>query len=218
MTLTEQAVERLRDALMRRELGQGGTVTERLASEFLNMSRTPVRAALQTLANEGLLTYESQKGYRTHEVSRQSVADTYKVRAALEALACRQMDERRPSRQILEELTACIAEGRRLLSHRATFDMDIWRAMNVRFHQAIVSGAENETLLAAMQQVVNRPFGSASTIARIGANPRFDLLELAQFDHEMVTRYIMAGQTERAAARLHEHIMVSHDLIVQDLD
>ena len=91
MTLAEQATERLREALLSGKFPESPTLTERVASEYLGMSRTPVRTALHTLANEGLLVYQAQRGYQVREISQKSILNAYQVRAVLEGQACREV-------------------------------------------------------------------------------------------------------------------------------
>lgn len=203
---------------MRGELPGKHPLTERLASEFLGISRTPVRAALQTLANEGLLTYEPQKGYSAHTLSRQSVSDAYKVRAVLEALACKELAASGVSPQTREVLNSCIETGQALLADKDRFNHAEWRVMNALLHKTIAEATGNEALLSALRQVENRPLASSNVIATIGADPDFHLLEMSQTDHEYIVSYIISGQAERAAARMNEHLMIGHDLIIKGME
>lgn len=218
MTLTEKAVEKLREALLQGNFPDGCSLTERQVSEYLGMSRTPVRAALQTLASEGLLAYEAQRGYSIREISPKAVFDAYLVRAALEALACREIAERGLSAQTESVLEACVTQGRDLLADGSgEFRHAEWRDMNNRFHQAIAEAADNEALTDVLLRVERLPMLSFRVIATIGARPDMALLEGAQRDHEQILASLRAGQSTRASSRMHEHILVAGDLIVSDM-
>lgn len=216
LTRTEEAVERLREALLCGTLPCSEGLTERAVGAFLGMSRTPVRAALQTLASEGLLSYEPQRGYRPRPVTRQSVLDAYKVRAALEGLACRELAERGLSVATRETLEGCVALGRTLLAEgAASFRHDAWRRMNGRFHSVIVEEVGNASLLGALRHVERLPLASFNVIATVGARPDFLLLDGAQRDHEQIVTYLAAGMSSRAGDRMHEHILVAGDLLTR---
>lgn len=51
------------DAVRARGLGPGAHLPEQMLAQACNVSRTPVRAALELLRNEGLVTHEADQGY-----------------------------------------------------------------------------------------------------------------------------------------------------------
>lgn len=218
MTLTENAVEKLRDALLAGEFSAGPSLTERQVSEYLGMSRTPVRAALQTLANEGLLAYEAQRGYRVRDINLETIFGAYKVRATLEGLACQEVAEAGLPIDTTKALEACVAEGRALLKVGSEqFQHAEWRDMNNRFHQAIVDAAKNETLSNLLGHLALMPMLSFKVIATIGASPNMALLEATQRDHEQILASLQAGQSVRASNRMQEHILFAGDMISKDI-
>ena len=218
MTLTEKAVEKLRDAILAGKFSASHSLTERQISEYLSMSRTPVRAALQTLANEGLLAYETQRGYRVREINLETIFGGYKVRASLEALACQEVAETGLPINTSKVLKDCVVEGRALLDEYSEgFQHEQWREMNDRFHQAIIDAARNETLSKLLAQVALMPMLSFKVIATIGASPNMTLLEGSQRDHEQILVSLMAGQSVRASNRMQEHILFAGDLISEGI-
>ena len=60
-------VEHLRQALLDGRYPPGLRLNEVHLSQELDVSRTPVRAALQTLAGEGLLHHQPNKGFTVRE-------------------------------------------------------------------------------------------------------------------------------------------------------
>lgn len=215
MTLTEQAIEKLREVILTGVVSaEGAPITERQVSTLLSMSRTPVRAALQALANEGLLVYESQRGYRVRSINNETIFDAYKVRGALEGLACQIVCEEGLQSATAAILQDCVDEGRVLLKDGSdNFQHEQWRNMNDRFHQAIVDAANNETLSSTLAKVVLMPMLSFKVIATTGARPNMALLEGAQRDHEQIFASLQAGQSTRTSNRMQEHILVAGDLI-----
>ena len=218
LTLTEQAIEKLREAILTGVLSEeGAPLTERQVCDLLSMSRTPIRAALQALANEGLLVFESKRGYRVRKINIETIFDAFKVRAALEALACQTVCEAGLPSTTTTILEDCIEEGRELLKDGGvTFQHEKWRNMNHRFHQAIADAADNETLSSTLAKVVLMPMLSFKVIATTEAMPNMTLLEGAQRDHEQILASLLAGQSTRASTRMQEHILVAADLISKD--
>lgn len=217
MTLAEQATERLREALLSGKFPKEQSLTERVAGDYLGMSRTPIRSALHTLANEGLLIYQAQRGYQVREFSPKSISDAYQIRAVLEGQACREVAQKGLPEKAAKILSVCIDHGRALLAcQEGQFLHEEWREMNNRFHHAIIDATDNETLVDMLLHVERLPMLSFHTIAKIGARPDMSLLLGAQLDHERILASLLKGDEGRASARMTEHVRIAGDLIVQD--
>ena len=92
-TRSESVVEALRAAILAGQFQPGERLHEVKLTALLEVSRTPVRAALQKLASEGLLDYTPNRGYTLREFSLGEVVNAYEVRAVLEGLAARLSSE-----------------------------------------------------------------------------------------------------------------------------
>lgn len=217
-TLAEKATEVLRWEILLGKLRDGEELTERALCERLNMSRTPIRIALQTLANEGLLSYEPQRRHRIRYGSPNLISDAYEVRAVLEGMACRLLAERGCPPAVEAELRACLDLGRSLLGQgEKSFQHAQWRSMNQRFHNAILDAVGNASLTSAVRNAERVPMSTLSVIATIGSSPNFALLEGAQRDHERIHAALVAAQPQRVEALMREHIYVARDLILAQL-
>lgn len=214
MTLTERATDGLREALIRGELAGPAELTERRVCSFLGMSRTPVRAALQTLAQEGLLGHEPQRGYHVRPVDADAVAEAYEVRAVLEGLACQRAAGRGLSGTARIALHACVADGAVLLGDGlAGFEHEGWRGMNVRFHGVLLDAAGSDTLLQVARHAERAPLASTSVTADWTPTPDLSLLRQAQADHVRILQSVERGDAVRAAALMREHILVAGEIV-----
>jgi len=214
-TLTETATERLRAAILAGQFADGALTEQAICAAFA-MSRTPVRAALQTLAQEGLLDHAPQKGYRIRRQDPGLVAEAYEVRAVLEGLAARRLAELGLNEAVEVILADCVAQGDRLLG-ADSFDASRWREMNARFHETIIGGAGNDLLRATARLAEGVPLAAMNVIADLNPAPDRDLLRQAQADHIAILRSLRAGQSSRTEARMREHILVAGELIVAAL-
>lgn len=85
----EELAELLRHRIQRRELAPDEWLREaKLCSEF-GVGRSIVRRALRTLAEDGLVELEENRGARVSTTSVEEVFDLYEVRAALYGMAAR---------------------------------------------------------------------------------------------------------------------------------
>jgi DNA-binding GntR family transcriptional regulator len=137
--LNEQVYERLRERILRREVGPGVKLSlHELASE-LGVSRSPVHHALTRLVSEGLLTVKARRGYYVTPVSVQMVEQGYDVRLALELYAAEKTVGRLDASQIATFQALCDATAA-ALSHEE------WDAANAAFHEFQIDVAGNVLL------------------------------------------------------------------------
>ena len=93
----EYAYKKLKDMIISNELTQGTLLVERSLSEFLCISRTPIRAALNQLMNEGFLIFCPGRGMAVAQIDAQDVVNTYVLREVLDVLAIRLFIENVPT-------------------------------------------------------------------------------------------------------------------------
>lgn len=123
---------------------------DQIASE-LDVSRNPVREALQALAAEGFVELEPRRGARVAVVSAERANELFEVREALEGLVARLAAERRTEAQ-LAELRALVSAG---LDAAADQRHDTLPALNTRFHQALSAAAGNSMLAESIDHLAH---------------------------------------------------------------
>ena len=140
--------DRLREAILSGVLKPGQRLDQNEIAEALNVSRSPVREALRTLAAEGLVQILPHRGAIVAELSPEELEEIYAIRAVLEGMAARlavpNMDLAR-----LEELETILHEL------NATDDLDLWLELNRRFHHTIYQAAGRPRLLSLIENLRN---------------------------------------------------------------
>ncbi len=86
-SLESRVYKALEDAILSGELKEGAPLTELGLSEKLGVSRTPIRAALHRLDEDGLIKLSPNKGAVVIGVSGDDLVDIYRIRMRLEGLA-----------------------------------------------------------------------------------------------------------------------------------
>jgi DNA-binding GntR family transcriptional regulator len=89
ITLESQVLERLREAIMQGNFQPGSQLNQVQVAAQLGVSRGPVRAALNKLEKEGLVTNLPHRGTFVTPLDKKTVHDLYSVRAILEGYAVR---------------------------------------------------------------------------------------------------------------------------------
>jgi DNA-binding GntR family transcriptional regulator len=135
----------LRREILEGELAPGAWLRERELCEAYGVARHSLRAALRTLAAEGLVRIEPHRGAHVAELTADDVRDLYELRAALELEAAHLALERnggRLPRSVHEALARLVA----------ACAGDDWSAVNeahAELHGAIVEAARSPRIAAA---------------------------------------------------------------------
>lgn len=143
-SLGQTAYDSLLDRLIRREIPIGAVLQERRIADILEMSRTPVRDALNRLESEGFVTRLPGGVLVVREFSTRELIETLHVRQILEVESVRLAAGRIPA----SELDAVEAEIRVLLAAPAVDAERDW-AVDSRFH-AMIAGYSGSAVLAKL--------------------------------------------------------------------
>lgn len=215
MNLQETVLIQLRDLILRGGFEPGQRLAEQQLAERLGASRTPVRAALVTLEQEGLIESNDTGGYLTRPFTAQEVHDAIAVRGHLEGMAARLVAEHGVSRQLQGDLQACLDEGDRLLAvNPLTIDSYAHYAdMNDRFHALILSASGNRALQRAVALNNRLPFAPASAMLPMQGTVAMDRdwMLYAHRQHHLLAVAMKRGEGARAQALATEHTEVAQE-------
>ena len=200
---------RLREMVLAGELPAGARIAELAIVEKLGVSRTPIRAALMRLEQEGLLEALPGGGYAVRTFSERDVSDAIEMRGTVEGLAARLAAERGVAPVVLAEARECLARIDAVLAQSALDDEAFSRyvELNGRFHALLTEMAGSAVIARELERVVNLPFASPSGFVVVQANsPQArDMLVVAQDQHRQVLDAIERREGSRAEAIMREH-------------
>lgn len=101
-SLKSQIIKALWQLIIEGTIKPNEPMREVQLTEVLNISRTPLREALQQLEWEGIVVSEARKGYRLAPFSEADIYEIYPLRAKLESFALELAGL--PSHEVLDEL------------------------------------------------------------------------------------------------------------------
>jgi GntR family transcriptional regulator of vanillate catabolism len=173
-------------------------------SERLNVSRTPIRAALHSLAGEGLLTHIPNRGYYVREFSADEIMQAYEIRATLEGLAAKraaQLGLQQGERELME---AALKEGDDLLSKPELVPSarGAYAEINVAFHSAIHRAAQSRMLsdmLRMSQRVAPSSHRNVIAFEHADVRRRHD-------DHHRIYEAVLCRDGARAEMLMRDHV------------
>ncbi len=194
-TLREQIEEMI--AVGELKPGQHLDETE-LAGRF-GVSRTPIRETLIQLASMGLVVIRPRRGAIVAELGPQQLVEMFEMMSELEAV-CGRLAARRMTR---EEQQALLAAHQACMEAKEADQPDVYYYQNEVFHEAIYAGSHNQFLIEQTRNLYRRlrPYRRLQLRVR-------DRLSNSYREHEGVVEAIIAGDGERAAELLREHVMI----------
>ena len=200
---------RLREMIFSGELAGGTRIAELTIVDKLGISRTPIRAALMRLEQEGLIEALPNGGYAVKILSERDVADSIELRGTLEGLLARLAAERGAPPVLMAEARELLAQVDTLLLPSALDDdaFSQYVTLNERFHALLAEMAGSDTITRLLERVVSLPFASASAFVVVQANSPAarDMLVVAQDQHAQVLDAIALREGARAEALMREH-------------
>lgn len=204
---------RLREMILAGELPSGSRIAELAIVERLGVSRTPIRAALMRLEQEGLLQALPHGGYAVRTFSEREVCDAIELRGTIEGLAARFAAERGAPPQAMREARLLLEQIDEVLRRPALDDEAFTRyvALNQQFHGLLSELAGSAVVARELERVVSLPFASPSGFVVLQADsPQArDMLVVAQDQHRQVLDAIDRREGARADAIMREHSRIA---------
>lgn len=201
---TVQAVaESITEAVRQGQLAPGQRLIEADFTRRLGVSRSSVREAFQRLTADGLLSFVPNKGVTVRQYSRKEINDLFQVRAALEGLAVRLATPALAAtpaalHDVVEALTAAELMG----------DTVALSEQNRRFHDVIVSAANNPLLSQQLERLRNSVYWLQFRVL-----VDRDSMYRTNQQHRDMAAAILAGQSADAEAVMQAHVTLACTLI-----
>jgi GntR family transcriptional regulator of vanillate catabolism len=198
----------VRDLVFGGQVRPGERLSEISIAEKLGISRTPIRAALARLEQEGLLELIPSGGYAVRSFTREEVIDAIELRGVLEGTAARLAAERgvQPARlRAINDLLRGLDDT--MTDRPEDMDFDRYVELNAQFHEALAGLAGSETIRREIERVTQLPFASPSAFLDKQADvPAFRRsLVIGQSQHRAIINAIELREGGRAEALAREH-------------
>ena len=203
----------LRELILSGELAGGARIAELAIVQRLAASRTPVRAALLRLEQEGLLEALPNGGHAVKTFSERDVSEAIELRGTLEGLSARLAAERGAPPVVLAEASVCLDAIDALLQAPALSDEAFSRyvSLNGQFHLLLSEMSGSNVIAKQLERVMSLPFASPSgfVIAQANSPAARDMLVIAQDQHRQVLEAVTSREGSRAEALMREHSRIA---------
>ena len=201
-SLADQAYIKIKENILNLTYQPGMTLTEAMLTRELNMSRSPVRTAIQMLQTEGLIVSDYYKSMIVKEITDKDIKEIYQLRELFEGEAFKLIFSSGRS----EEYSFRIEEKvvRMCAAAASLYD---WEVADTAMHMEIISIFENER--------INRIYeNNLSELIRIGQYSIKNGMRIPRTNENLkkMVRYMRKGDYEKAYEILNaDHFKIGKD-------
>lgn len=204
-----QVAERLRLMIDSGDLEPGARLNEIELCNTMGISRTPLREAIRSLATEGLVELQPNRGASVSVVSREDVSEILPIMAALEGLGGRLAAVRMTEVKIAQVRKV----HNEMVSHYQNREVAEYFETNRLIHKLVTEGSGNQTLVDTVNSL-----SAKVQRARFSAQMTEESWTKAVSEHEEMITALEAKDPERLEGILIQHVETKRATILGALE
>ena len=194
-SLADQISKELKERIVNVEIKQGEKINVSALEEEFDVSRAPIREALQRLVDKGLVEVQPRVGYFAIELSEKQIRDLCELRKLLETYSLKDSIEELPKSELDYLLQESIELQKNEHSHdklRNKFD-----ETDELLHKTIIHNSKNEFLKEFTERIHNLIALTRHLNERIG-----EAIE----EHLVILRAMKERDKKKATKALNVHL------------
>ncbi len=208
-TIKDQVYEVLKENILNGTLQPGERIQEVKIAKNLNVSRSPVRNAINKLVGEGLLESIPNKCVCVRQITDREIIESYEFRLIIEKFAVERL-----CTIITPEITRKLQEIRKQFIQTAKFKyMNNYLKVDAEFHEYIVSVCGNHVITEALDKVsmMISPF---RVLALSKENRFYESVE----EHTQIIDALLAHDAAQAVSACAVHLTLAKEEILKHID
>jgi GntR family transcriptional regulator, rspAB operon transcriptional repressor len=212
-SVNQTVYEAVKGEITSSRLRPGVKLIHQELAERLNVSRTPVREALERLYQEGFVTRVPRRGFFVAEIDEDEARELYELREALEIYALRRTMARGIKPADLRRLDG-FNEAYRGLLHDET--MRERMLVDRDWHLALAALADNRALLRALEAVFERLIlkirtdGYPTRRGEEALREHREMMKALRAEDQPLAERLLAEHIQGARRRLASHLSQRH--------
>jgi DNA-binding GntR family transcriptional regulator len=208
-TIRDQVYEVIKENILNEHFKPGQRIQELEIAKELNISRSPVRSAINELIGEGLLESIPNKSVRVRKLTRKEILDTYEFRLIIEKYSLEKIIEKH-DRHTAKELE-------KFKKKFSQFDkkgaLKYYVKVDSEFHDYLAAASGNDVILESLRRMnmLVMPFRiiSLTSIQRYNDSIK---------EHTCMIDAILAGDFDAAWQWCRTHLTLAKEEIVRHLE
>jgi DNA-binding GntR family transcriptional regulator len=197
-SLRDQALRVIREGMVSGELEPGGIYSATALATQLGVSASPVREAMLTLVNQGLMEAVRNRGFRVLPLDDDDRREIYEMRCLLEVPATAALAGRQ---EIIDEYEKFRALAEEIVTSAVAKDLINYLDADRRFHLGLLKYSNNNRLVTTIDGLRDqtRLYGLK------GLSDKGTLVDSAE-EHQPILDAIVAGDADQVRELMQHHL------------
>jgi DNA-binding GntR family transcriptional regulator len=195
--LRDQALAVIRQALVAGEIRPGSIYSASGMATRLGTSNGPVREAMLTLVNQGVMEVVPNRGFRVTPVTEKDLDEVYQLRLMLEVPAVRQLAQRDNA----DHAEMLRGHARRCTKAAEDRDMTVFLEADRDFHLSMLGLLENGRLVQMVEMLRDQ-----TRLYGLRALAEEGKLVTTSLEHFDLLEAVLSGDPDKAAAEMARHL------------
>lgn len=186
----------------------GSMIYEQLLTQELEVSRTPVREALNKIEQEGFIRIMPKKGVIVKDISVADVGEIFQVREELEPIIVRLAGPHLSREKLLEFQKAFESQAEQPVESLGEDELPL----ETQFHLYIIDNCQNSFLTEFLRKIFDRNtqlviYSKHHKLNNYNARP----------EHLKIIELLLDGKYEEAGQVMREHVVKNRNELVEHL-
>jgi DNA-binding GntR family transcriptional regulator len=196
-SLAEHAYAQIKQKIFNFEMMPGDLISEGNLAKLVNVSRTPLRQALQQLQHGGFIKAIPKIGWQVAPLDFDKLDELYDFRILIESNAVKALCNSNRDNQIFKDLQKIWLTPKSKRSFN-TLEVGI---LDEQFHTSLVKASGNEEMLKTHSEITER----IKFVRRLDFT-KSDRINSTYDEHGQIIKAILAGRAAEAQRLLKAHI------------
>ena len=212
--MTQLAYGKIKQAIITNKLKPGLPISGSQLAKYFQMSRTPIREAIQLLASEGLVEMKNGVGFYVKAITLKELRDINEVRIALQCAAMRVAIDAVPKAEVEEYVRQWRQLAQKMAGEPRVSQESVDRivVLDIATHNMITRGCGNDYMLQLLDGVETR----STQVQYLAVDAGCALSTVKQ--HLEILEAMLEKNLPRALEKLEHHIRYSVDRIERNVD
>ncbi len=206
-SLSQEAYNRLKELIKNNELLPGTKVVESQIAKKMNISRTPVREAIQKLQSQGFLNKSYTGSYFVVGITNNEIEEIFGIRGVLESYAARLTAEYCKKDELVS-LESKIEEYQRYFDQGQFQELS---KINTEFHDLLYDLSKSPRLINMINNLRDQIFYFREIILYYP-----EMAKKSNDDHRSIVEAIKNKDLKRVEHIVYDHIMRGKDVVLQE--
>lgn len=205
--LNERVYSTLKELILNRQFAGGQKLDLNQLSNEMQISRTPLKDAVNKLVADGLVEVRPRKGTYIVKIEPKDIKDLMEMREMIETWCVSKLSKQNAF-DLANRLEKILTESKSLLNTKS-FDYNTFLEQDMQFHKEIVFSNNNDFIKKQYKNM-----NSNMKISRVFYFESFERSTNGQNEHELIYLAVKKYNLEEASKYLKIHLNKSKEIMV----